>query len=241
MEKTKILLVEDENIVAMDIQNRLKKLGYVISAAVSSGEEAVKKAEDLQPDLVLMDIMLKGHIDGIEAAGQIRDHFDIPVIYLTAYGDKNTLDRAKITEPYGYILKPFEERELHTAIEIALYRNKLERKLKEGEQWLETTLKSIGDAVIATDAGGYIKLMNHIAETLTGWRQKDAAGKDLEEVFNVINEKTRISVEDPVAKVLKKGVIIGLANHSMLIARDGREIRIDDSAAPIKDDKGNIT
>jgi len=131
MENAQIMIVEDENIVALEIQLRLESLGYVVPTVVSSGEEAIKKAETTHPDLVLMDIKLKGEMDGIEAAERIRACFDIPVVYITAYADENTLQRAKITAPYGYILKPFEERELQANIEIAIYKHQMEKKVKE--------------------------------------------------------------------------------------------------------------
>ena len=136
-----ILVVEDEKIVAKDIQNRLRNFGYAVPAIASSGEEAIKKAAEVQPDLVLMDIMLNKSMDGVETAKQIRERFNIPVVYLTAYADDSTLQRAKITEPFGYILKPFEERELYTTIEMALYKHKMEKRLKESEQWFATTLR----------------------------------------------------------------------------------------------------
>ncbi len=123
MTDAKILVVEDENIVALEIKKRLQKLGYIVPGVASTGEDAISKVEGILPDLVLMDIMLKGEIDGIHAAGEIRKRFNIPVIYLTAYSDEETLQRAKFTEPYGYILKPFEEDDLRTTIEIALYRH----------------------------------------------------------------------------------------------------------------------
>jgi PAS domain S-box-containing protein len=241
MDKAQILVVEDDNIVVMELEDSLQSLGYAVSDVASYGKEAVEKAAERRPDLVLMDIRLKGNVNGIDAAQEIRERFDIPVVYLTAYSDEDTLQRAKITEPYGYIIKPFEERELHSVIEMALYKHSMERKLKESERWLATTLRSIGDAVIATDERGLIVLMNSVAEALTGWEQEDAWGKDLTEVFNIIDEKTRILAESPATRVIREGVVIGLANHSILIARDGREIPIDDSAAPIRDDKGGIT
>ncbi|MEW6379284.1 MAG: ATP-binding protein [bacterium] len=239
MSEAKILIVEDEGIEALDIQHRLISLGYPAPEIAFSGEEAVQKAEKIHPDLVLMDIMLQGGIDGITAAGQIQASFDVPVIYLTAYADADTLQRAKITEPYGYILKPFKERELHITIDMALYKHKMERKLKESEKWLATTLKSIGDAVIATDREGLVTFMNVIAENLTGWKLNEILHHRLTEVFNVVNKDTRQPVENPVTRVMRDGTIVGLANHTLLIARDGAEILIDDSAAPITDDKGN--
>ncbi|HEX9925795.1 MAG TPA: response regulator [Anaerolineae bacterium] len=162
---TRILVVEDESIVAMDIKSQLKRLGYDVPAMASSADSAIEKALEHRPDLVLMDIKLKGEKDGITAADYIRTHFDIPVIYLTAYADEATLQRAKITEPYGYLLKPFEERELHTTIEMGLYRHRMERKLKENERWLTTTLQSIGDGIIAVDAQRRIRLLNPVAQS----------------------------------------------------------------------------
>ena len=131
MEKSKILVVEDENIVALDIKNRLKKLGYSVPSIASTGEEAVKKAEITAADLVLMDIMLKGDMDGIEAAENIREQYNIPVIYLTAYADDKILERAKLTQPYGYISKPFKEKDLRTNIEMALHKHKMEKRQTE--------------------------------------------------------------------------------------------------------------
>ncbi|MDX2216684.1 MAG: ATP-binding protein [Oculatellaceae cyanobacterium bins.114] len=126
----KILIVEDERVVARDIEKRLKKLGYSVSASVASGEEALQKAAELRPDLVLMDIQIKGEMDGIETAEHIQTELDIPVIYLTAYADEDTLQRAKVTEPFGYIVKPFDERDLHVAIEVALRRRLAEAAVR---------------------------------------------------------------------------------------------------------------
>ncbi|MBN4051451.1 response regulator [bacterium AH-315-M05] len=130
MTKANILIVEDEQIVAKDIEQNLKKLGYNTVGIASMGEDAIKMAEKEKPDLVLMDIMLKGKMTGIEAAKRIRKNIDTPVIYLTAYADEDTLEQAKITEPHGYIIKPFKEIDLKTTIEIALYKHKKELEIK---------------------------------------------------------------------------------------------------------------
>ena len=182
-----ILIVEDEIIIAEGLQRKLKTMGYAVPVTVSSGEEAITKIKENSPDLVLMDIVIHGKMDGIETAGQIHSLFDVPVVYLTAYADEKTLQRAKITEPFGYLIKPFKERELQITIEIALYKHEMEKKLRESErilreknQWLIAVIESIGDAVIATDPQGTIRLMNPIAEALTGWKQNDALGKPLE-------------------------------------------------------------
>ncbi len=134
MSSGRILVVEDEVIVAKDIANSLERLGYTVVGATASGEEALLLAEQHRPDLVLMDIKLQGQLSGIETAERLRTTFDIPAVFLTAYADDDTLRRARVTEPYGYILKPFELRELHSTIEIALYRHTAEKKLRESEE-----------------------------------------------------------------------------------------------------------
>jgi PAS domain S-box-containing protein len=240
MAKTHIMVVEDESIVAEDIKRSLQSIGYEVAAVVSSGEKAVEKAEEIRPDLVLMDIVLMGKMNGIEAAGRIRSAFNIPVIYLTAYSDEEILERAKITEPFGYIIKPFDDRELHSVIEMSLYKHGMEKKLKENQEWLATVLRSIGDAVIATDTKGSVMFMNTVAENLTGYKQEEAIDKDIEEIFNIINEGTMEKVGNPIQKVLEEGVVVSLVNHTVLIAKDGTEIPIHDSAAPIRDAKGAL-
>ncbi|MEO8891328.1 MAG: ATP-binding protein [Coleofasciculaceae cyanobacterium] len=131
MQNIKVLIVEDEEIVAFDIESILHSLGYEICAVVSSAEEAIASTSLCLPDLILMDIMLKGSMDGIQAAAEIHRRFNIPIVYLSAYGDTNTIERAKLTEPFGYLLKPFAEKELHTAIEIALTRHYAEQKVRQ--------------------------------------------------------------------------------------------------------------
>jgi len=242
MTQARILVVEDESIVALHIKSILESAGYTVSALASSGEEAIQRAADTHPDLVLMDIKLRGPMDGIQAAEQIRTRLNIPVIYLTAFADEATLQRAKITEPFGYLLKPFEEPELQISIEMALYKHQMERRLQESERWLATTLRSIGDAVIATDAAGRIKFMNLVAEALTGWPQSEALGEDLNRVFrivSVVSEQQDASVRDPVSKAIREGVTVHLAHH-LLITRNGGEVPIGDNAAPIRDEVGNI-
>jgi CheY-like chemotaxis protein len=143
MAKSKIMIVEDEWITADDIRMSLQSLGYTVSSVVSSGEEAIQKAEKDKPDLVLMDIMLKGKMDGIEAASQIRSCYNIPIIYLTAYADEKILERARITEPFGYIVKPFVNEDLKIAIEIALYKHRVEKERKKLVEELQGALPKI--------------------------------------------------------------------------------------------------
>ncbi len=235
MEIKRILIAEDERIVALDIKRRIETIGYSVCGISSSGKEAVKTAGELHPDLVLMDIMLEGEMDGIQAAQQMRMKYDIPVIFLSAYSDEITIQRAKTSEPYGYILKPFDGKDLHTVIEMALYKHQMESRLKKMERWLSTTVKSIGDAVITTDNHRKVTFMNPVAERLTGWRSGEALGVDLIKLFTIVKENTREIIDDPAIGVLSKGDIEQVYD-SILIDRNGTDIPINFSAAPIQDE-----
>ena len=167
MTQARILVVEDECIVALDIQDRLESLGYEVPATVASGERAIEQAGALGPDLVLMDIQLQGRMDGVEAADQIRQRFGIPVIYLTANADHPTVQRAKITEPFGYVIKPFEERDLHTTIEVALYKHQAEQALKESEERYRLLVELSPEAIVV-QSGDKIVYANPAAANLFG-------------------------------------------------------------------------
>ena len=236
MANVKILIVEDERITAEDMKKALNSVGFDVPAIVSSGEEAIKVAEELKPDLVLMDIKLEGEMDGIQAAEKIRSKLGIPIIYLTAYSDEKTVQRAKVTEPsgfiikqpYGFLRKPFEESELNTAIEITLYRDRLEKRLSKHDRWLGAMLRSISDAVIATDPDGQVRFMNSMAEDLTGWLEEDALGHDVFDIFSPKDYKFPTEEE----------IIIGKESafkNSLLTAKDGSTLNVDGSVTPIKD------
>ena len=148
MSKVNVLVVEDEFIIANYIKKTLRDLGYEVPAVASTGEDAIKKAGEFNPDIVLMDIVLKGEMDGIQAAYQICSRYKIPIIYLTAYEDEDTLDRAKITEPLGYILKPFQESDLHITLEMALYKHAMGIKLRENEKQFRALAEHSPDGII---------------------------------------------------------------------------------------------
>ena len=182
MAKTKILIAEDEAITARDLQDRLKDLGYDAPAIASSGEEAIKMAEELKPDLVLMDIRLNG-MDGIDAAVHIHDRFDIPVIYLTAYIDEERLERTRDTEPLGYIIKPFKANELRPAIEMALQRHKLEKSLRDSEAKYRELAENIHDLLLQIDIQGNITYMSKSIEYETGYTCEEIVGKRIQEIL----------------------------------------------------------
>jgi PAS domain S-box-containing protein len=235
MVSAQILVVEDESTIAITIQDILESFGYAVPAIVHSGEEAIQKAMEIHPDLVLMDIRLEGPMDGVEAAEKIRSNFNIPVIYLTGHIDDITVQRAAITGPFGYILKPFESRELHIAIELALYRHNMEAKVEESERLLSTILKNIGDAVISTDINGSITFMNQVAEKLTWYNQKDAIGEDLTNVLHIMNDQKQPLTRSSIINTLRKGAVVDFANYTQLITKDGNETFIESSATLIKD------
>ena len=178
----RILIVEDELIVSADIASRLKRMGYLVTGQADTAERAIELCSESKPDLVLMDIRLKGDVDGVAAADTIRTQYQIPVVFLTAHADEPTLQRAKITEPYGYVLKPFEERELRIVIEMSLYRAKSLRQQVQNRLQLAAILNCIGDAVMAIDPAGKISFLNPVAERLTCYKREEAKGRLLDEI-----------------------------------------------------------
>jgi len=238
MQKPRIVIVEDDMIIAKDIKSTVEIHGYQVVGMVSTGEEAVIKVGELLPDLVIMDVKLKGELDGIDAALQIKELYDTPIVYLTSYVDNKTIGRAKITGPLGYILKPYEEIELCTALEIALYKDSLDKKMREHERWLSTILKSIGDAVIATDRDGSIKFMNPVAEHLTGWSAEETLNGPLSNVYNLKkSDKGELSAGETASHTSPAFH----SGESLLLRRDQSEIPIDETSAPIINEKGDVT
>jgi two-component system cell cycle sensor histidine kinase/response regulator CckA len=235
---TTVLVVEDEVLIADDIQRTLVRLGYQVPSTVLSGESAIQATGELQPSLVLMDIKLRGRMDGIEAAAAIRERFDVPVVYLTSHSDEPTLARAMGTHPHGYLLKPFTDRELRTSIEVALDRHEMETKLAQRERWFSTTLRSIGDAVISTDRALSVTFMNPEAERITGWGQ-EALGRPITEVLRLTDDHGQ-PIASPVGLALERSKIVDLPENTELTVRSGQRVAVEDSAAPIVDDRGLI-
>jgi len=175
--KTRIFVVEDGSIVAMDIRKTLQNLGYDVPYVVSTAKTAIQKVKEDKPDLVLMDIVLKGKMDGIKAADQIYTKFNIPVVYLTAYADEKTLKRAKATGPFGYIVKPFENRDLRMVIEMALYKAKVENELRASKASFHNIVEKSADGIVVVDRDGVVQFVNHAAEVLFGRKAKELVGE----------------------------------------------------------------
>ncbi len=233
-----VLVVEDENIVALDIKKSLIDMGYDVLGTVTTGEECIRVASERCPDLVLMDIRIKGNIDGVSTAEILKDKFDVPVVFLTAHADDETIDRAKKSSPFGYLLKPFKPAELKSVVEIAISKHEVERKIRMREKWLSTSMQAIGDAVIAVDKAGNITFMNSTAEEITGHEQANVVGRKLVDVMPLINENTRELVQTPIIRVLKEKKVFSLPANTSLVGQQN-EMPIETSAAII-DDAGEL-
>jgi PAS domain S-box-containing protein len=235
---SRILIVEDESVVALDLRQRLEALGYEVVGGASTGRDAVDAAGRLQPDLVLMDIVLAGAMDGVAAAGEIRARFDLPVVYLTAFSDGPTIDRVKSTAPAGYVVKPFDEGALRAAIEVGLTRHGLERDLKALRNRLGATLRGIGDAVVTADARGAVDYMNPSAERLTGWPLDAAKGRDIGEVLHLVDASSGLGRPEILAGALVGEDVSAETPDLLLRTRDGRHVPVGTTATPLFDARG---
>jgi len=190
----RVFIVEDESILAEEISINLEAFDYQVVGMASTGEEALREINNLKPDIVLMDIMLSGAMDGIEAAQKIQDGFDIPVVYLTAYDDKATLDRARVTEPFGYILKPYSPRELNANIAMALYKSRSEKRLLETACTVEV-FSNISDALLGLDKRGVIKLVNPAAESLFARQKEDLVDVHWSKILHCKDNADQLTLE----------------------------------------------
>ena len=236
----RILVVEDEALVAENLRRCLHDLGYSVAGIADTAAEAVGLAREHKPDLVLSDIQIKGREDGTSAARTLSRELDLPVVFLTAHADDATLQRARQSGPFGYVVKPYSERDLRIAIEVALERHRLEQRVRRAERLLDATLRSIADAVIATDTLGRITFMNPVAEALTGVTAGDAVGRDLGAVFLTGNPATSQPVQNPALAVLQSSEAIAPQHDQTLVARDGARRPIGGSCAPIRDEHGQV-
>lgn len=240
MPTQKILVVENEKKIALDIKKRLQKMGYFVYEIISSGEEAIKKVEETNPNLVLVDLCLSGTINGAQVADIIIQNFEVPVLYLTDYSKIKKINENRLIEPFSYITKPVTEQDMHLAIKMALYKHQTKRKLLEEKRKFLAILKSMGSGVIITDTYGCIYMMNPVAEALTAWKQDEAVNKNLTEVLSLVDKDTGLIMKDLTTQVIQTGVVLNLPETLTLMTKNHTEIQIGGSIAPIRDDDGNM-
>lgn len=215
-----VLIVEDERIVAKDLQQTLAGMGYDAFAIASSGDEALQRVSERCPDLVLMDIRIKGERDGIETAALLREHFGVPVVYLTAHADEVTIARAKATEPYGYLMKPVRMTELRSTIDVTVYKYDMEKRQRARERCCSTTLRSMADAVVAVDLAGNVTFMNRAAETLTGVTAEHAIGQSVRDIVAAASASRILC--DSESPVIDDGQVLG----AVMVFRDVTDQRL---------------
>ena len=229
----KVLVVEDEGLIAHGyFKPPGRRWAMKWWAPRVDGGRSVRKSG--QADIVLMDIRIDGPVDGVAAAVRIREEHHVPVVFLTAHSDRPTLDRAKVTGAFGYLVKPIAHASLNTAIEIAIYKHQMERKLEEREALLRTTLESVADAVVVTDHLSRVLMLNAAAEKLTGWTHSEAEGKPALSVLGLVDIESGEPAEDPVPLAILKDSVIPLDRTWQLVSRSGFQMRIEGSAAPVK-------
>ncbi len=239
MSQGRVLVVEDEAVVGLHIRQALEQAGYEVCAVLSSGEEAVDRLPELRPDVVLMDMVLRGGLTGADAAERMAAVSDVPVVYLTAHSDDQTIERLRCTAPFGFLSKPFDERELCMAVAIALERHQLERRVRESEAWLELTLRCISDAVVATDEKGRVRFVNPVAEGLAG--RPIASGEPVADghPFEWVHEQLGTAIPDPIVGARRSGRTVPLPWRAALRRSDGL-LPVEGAAAPLRDTRGGI-
>lgn len=241
MSAERILIVEDEAIVALDLCNQLEDLGYQVVGTADCSERALQLATDHQPDLVLMDVMLKGALDGIEIAKAIQRMRDTPVIFLTSFSNTETVKRAAQAGPYGYLSKPFQLSELAAGIEVALYKARMERQLRESERWFAATLRCVDEGVIVTEPDTTIRYMNKAAEQLTGWPLAQAQGQALDQIVRFAPSPGK-PAEHRGSLALRRAMDSGRTHHARkvraLVSRTGWTSPVDQSASPVLNQQG---
>jgi DNA-binding LytR/AlgR family response regulator len=241
MSKTRILVVEDESIVAKDIQRTLEKLGYEVPATASSATSAYEKLEEVEPDLVFLDVKLKGDQDGVHIAEHIKDRYDIPVIFLTSFVDQETIDRAKVTEPYGYLVKPFNEGDLKTTVEMALFKFSKDRELRLSEQRLSNALGKIENAVFVTDQNLRLNYINEKALSICGGLSgMDSIGLDIYSLIGIEKEGGVVISKDDLKSNVVRDNVFSISNAYVIIKKDNSNIPCNFTASAVRDEKDNF-
>ncbi|HEV8039211.1 MAG TPA: response regulator [Bryobacteraceae bacterium] len=227
----KVVIVEDEGLIAADLQGRLERAGYRVPAVAGSAGEALEVIREKSPDLILMDIRLRGNVDGIQVAEQVRRDFDIPVVYLTAYEDHQTLQRASQTQAFGYIKKPIDSASLQGSIEMAISKHRHERLLREQRDWFSASFAAVPDVVLVADLAGRISYINPAAEGLFGYKVDDVLGRPLYDLLRIAYQNGD-AVDDLMPLAMLQGTPVALPGNIWLEGGRGRRYGIEGSLAP---------
>lgn len=237
MRKDRVLIVEDEIIVAKDLQQKLINLGYLVPDIALTGDEAMSKTRTINPDIILMDIKLGGDVDGIDTATNIRKNNDVPIIFLTAYGDESTIERAKLTDPNGYMIKPFNVQELHSNIQLALHKNKLDSQLRRNQEFLFNMIQNMGEAVIATDMDYSVQFLNKNAQIILDISKKEAIGKKIASIVRLCTSDKFEEINVVPSSIKDKLISKNLTKVSnlLLTSSQGKKTIVDEIIAPVID------
>jgi PAS domain S-box-containing protein len=241
MQNDKLIIVEDEILIAKNIENILKDYGFDVVYICDNGKDAIEKARELKPALMLMDIMLKGKMDGVDAAEYVYNRLNIPVVFLTAFGDDITLNRAKIAEPYGFLLKPITDGVLKTTIEVAIQKHKLESKVRENEEWLSFILKNIDYAVLVIQSDLKVSFANPAALTLLNKSQEEIINKNVKDLFMLMENDKNIVFEEILGDIRDKNEKFEFLSRYYLICERENKIPVDGSAMPLWSNTGSFS
>ena len=244
----RIMIVEDESIISLDIKNSLLRLGYEIAGVAASGDSAIRKIQDSQPDLILMDIHLKGEMTGIDVSRHVKANFHIPIVYLTANSDDSTFKAANQTDPYAYLLKPFTEKEIGIAIEIALRKHEKEQIVRSSEHWYAIAFQSLSEAVVATDRHGDVVFMNALAESITGWTFQEALDRPLTDILQFqrkIQQFDSVEIKGSVSSILNATLrgsnVVPMPHDALIRGKASQATPVKGRAVAIRDSTGQIT
>jgi PAS domain S-box-containing protein len=238
MQPKKILIVEDEGVVALSLQAVLNKMGYTVVGIAITGNEAIRMVTELTPDVILMDIRIKGDMDGIQTTAKINEFSDIPVIYLTAYADDETVNRALKTRSHSYLVKPYNPRELYSNIEFAIYKRRLKDRIGTHRENLELLLTKVNDAAIIIDLKDKVVYVNSAAETLTGWKSEELLGVNAFDVLNINVSQVDDIIDNTLSRTLSLGAMNYLPPIATIQTKSGKTRTVDVKTGLVKDDLG---
>lgn len=222
MQQKKILIVEDEGVVALSLQSLLTKMGYTIVGTAITGDEAIILAKEKHPDVILMDIHIKGSLDGIQTTEKINEFSDVPVIFLTAYADDETVSRALKTRSHSYLVKPVNQRELYSNIEFAIYKRRLHDRIGTSRENIELFLTKIKDAGFILDLRNRIVFSNPGAEVLTGYRTEEMIGMNFFDLMNLAPSRRGDAGDETIQKVIALEAIDYLPSVATFSTRSGK-------------------